>query len=161
MQKRMNIKMKNPFLSILFVLFVSASLEAGSWDSQFEEILGRYFEIHQALAQDSTDGVDAAARQIAEIAASVHAHDEQSGKLLNEIREAAQQMQGTELDHARHQFFELSKPLLVYFNQSYAGKTAANRFYCSMENKAWMQTGEKAQNPYYGSSMIGCGEPVK
>jgi hypothetical protein len=35
-----------------------------------------------------------------------------------------------------------------------------NVAYCSMTPGSWLQTGDEIRNPYYGASMLKCGEIV-
>jgi len=151
--------MKKIFYFCLVFVFTGL-VWAGSADQKAESILDQYFLIHASLAKDSTQGGDNAAQKIAKLASAEAVTDPQVQKLLLQVEKAAKQIQGKDLKETRDQFFELSKPLLVYLNQFYSGKKDFYRVFCSMANKAWIQPHKEVRNPYYGSSMLTCGDLI-
>lgn len=151
--------MKEIFYLCLIMLFAGTAW-ADSADPQVENILDQYFRIHASLAKDTTQGVDDAAQKIGQLASTAGVVDPQVQKLLLQLQKAASQIQGKDLKLAREQFFELSKPLLVYLNQYYSGKRDFYRYYCDMAKKGWIQPFKEVRNPYYGSAMLTCGELI-
>ena len=147
-------------LFVCLVLVFAIPLWAESADQQVENILDQYFIIQSALAKDSTQGVDAAARIIVKLAAVSEDRDPQISKLLVQAKTAATRIQGKNLTQTRNQFFELSKPLLVYLNRFYSGERTFYRYFCSMAKKGWIQPNKETRNPYYGSSMSTCGDLI-
>ena len=142
----------------LFCLTISLGLASGG-DQKVDTILGHYFKIQAALAGDTTTGIDDAARSIVQVADSVEPGPEQQ-KLFAQMAEAARKLQGLDLEEARTEFFNLSKPLLAYLHQHYQGDQEYFRFYCDMAKKGWIQAENDLRNPYYGSSMLKCGELI-
>jgi hypothetical protein len=130
-------------------------------DTEFEKILDRYFEIQASLAGDSTEGIDAASRTIDRLAAGVNTNNPEIKGLAASLSKAAREIQGEELEAARLSFFEMSKPLLLYLNQFYKGEKEYFRYFCSMAKKGWIQSKEGVKNPYYGSSMLTCGQLIQ
>ena len=153
--------MKRVIPSLLVFFALAGLVIAGSADGQIDKILSQYAKIHSSLAKDSTEGVDAAAKSIQELASQLKSVDPASAKLGEDIARAAQSIQGEDLEQARLKFFELSKPLLVYLNTSYSGDATYYRYYCDMAKKGWVQSEKGIRNPYYGSSMLTCGELIK
>jgi hypothetical protein len=151
--------MKKIFYFCLILVFAGL-VWAGSKDQQVEGILDQYFVIQSSLAKDSTQGIDNAAKQIINLASTAGAADPQIQKLLTQVEKAAKQIQGKDLKQTREQFFELSKPLLVYLNQFYSGNKEYYRYFCSMAKKGWIQAHKGVHNPYLGSTMPTCGEPI-
>jgi hypothetical protein len=147
----------------VFIILMTAGLGwAGPVDDSIDIILKDYFKIQSALAQDSTDGVDAAAQSINETAESINAGDSEEVKaLVSEIRSAAREIQGKDLETTRSEFFNLSKPLLAYLNTYHSHKDAYYRYFCPMAKKGWVQEEEGTKNPYYGSSMLTCGQLIE
>jgi hypothetical protein len=143
-------------LTFMFAGFVYA----GSADKEVEGILDLYFVIQASLAKDSTQGLDLAAQRIDKIAAVKGTADPRVQKLLAQVEKAAKQIQGKDLKQTREQFFELSKPLLAYLHQFYSGKRQFYRYFCSMAKKGWIQPQKPVRNPYFGSSMLTCGNLI-
>lgn len=134
-------------------------------------------EIETILAKLSADWSPAAAGIRADMADDVRG-------LLPELSEAAAALsRATSLDAARDAFYELSKPL-VRWRKAADGSTAAKSTaagsteaqstaasstdaggwptvaYCSMARRSWLQPEGELGNPYYGQSMLRCGETV-
>ncbi|GAB4249543.1 MAG: hypothetical protein Kow00109_25600 [Acidobacteriota bacterium] len=143
------------------LVVLGASVWAGPADPAVDQILQEYFKIHKALASDSTQGIDPAAKRIQELATSAKAPAAEVQSLLAQIRAAAEKIQGKPLDQAREVFFELSRPLLVYLNSHHANKAAYYRYFCPMAKKGWIQAEKGTKNPYYGSSMLTCGQLIE
>ncbi|MGH9339118.1 MAG: DUF3347 domain-containing protein [Acidobacteriota bacterium] len=148
--------MKTTFYTFLILSF-TVTAWAGTADAEIEKILDQYFQIHAALAQDSTEGVDVAAREIISVASEAPATDSGVQKLFDDVKKAAQQIQGKNLDEARAAFFELSKPISAYLSNHYSGNKKYPVYFCSMSQKSWIQAEKGVRNPYYGSSMLTCG----
>lgn len=153
--------MKKSLTALIVFVGFATLVRAGAIDSEMEKILDQYFKIQAALAQDSTKGVDAAAGEIVAITAATRTSDQKTAQLLVEIKKTARQIQGKKLDQVRGQFDALSKPILQYFKDSYAGKKEHHGYYCSMEKKSWIQAEKEIRNPYFGSAMLKCGEPIR
>ena len=119
-------------------------------------LLDPYFRIQSALSDDTTDGVAADAAAIATSAATL-------GDAGTPIVLAAKELgKAADLNAARLAFSKLSDAVVTY---SESTKTSAGEgvttMFCPMANKQWMQKGEKVSNPYYGKSMLTCGEKKK
>jgi len=153
--------MTKTFGIALLILLVPGLCLAAPTDPQFEKILNYYFQIQATLASDSTDGIDAAGKTIDQLAVSVKTENSEIQGLAASVSAAAREIQGKDLEAARLRFFELSKPLLAYLHQFYQGEKDYFRYYCSMAKKGWIQAEKGTKNPYYGSSMLTCGELIQ
>lgn len=148
-------------LSCLMFAVLGTPAWAGPADSAIDRILQEYFKIHEALAADSTQGIDQAAQQIAKIAATAKPSGAEISDLFQQIQTAARKIQGQPLEQAREAFFDLSRPLLVYLNLHHSNKAGYYRYFCPMANKGWIQAEVGARNPYYGSAMPTCGQLIE
>jgi hypothetical protein len=122
-------------------------------------ILGAYERVHAALADDRADGVVEAAGEIAAQARAAGAPAEMKAA-YERLATTAAAMKGTEIVPLREQMMELSKALATVVNV--AGSNATALYYCSMVDAYWLQKGDDTaiRNPYYGKSMLNCGERV-
>ncbi|RPJ86767.1 MAG: DUF3347 domain-containing protein, partial [Acidobacteria bacterium] len=64
------------------------------------------------------------------------------------------------LEQAREQFFQLSKPIIAELKRNPSAQKSAFAYKCSMANKSWVQGQKEIRNPYYGKSMLKCGEAL-
>ena len=139
--------------------FLGVSI-AGPIDQTVEKVLVEYSVIQQGLSNDSVQGIDTAAQEIGALASETRTSDSDLQALIDDVQAASSKIQGQDLEAARDTFFELSKPLLVYLNKYYSGNNSYFRYFCGMAKKGWVQTEKGTRNPYYGSSMLTCGELI-
>lgn len=147
----------------------TAPAAAGSGTEQFDEamkpILASYLAIHERLAADSTQGVGAAAESIKDAASKLDAaavtgeHAAQYKDLPAGLqREAEAVGKAPDLDAAREAFKRLSELMARWAKVS--RPEGVNVMACSMAKASWLQKVGEARNPYYGKSMLDCGEVV-
>lgn len=139
--------------------------DTGMFDKGMLPILANYLKIQGALAADSTDGVHAAARSIATDAAKLDAesivggHGTHYKDLPTTLRGAADVLsEASTLEGARQAFKQLSQPMVTWATMS--KPAGVDVLFCAMANASWLQKHGEVRNPYYGSSMLTCGEVV-
>lgn len=120
-----------------------------------DAMLTEYLAIHDALASDRADGVAAAAAKIATLASGAKATPATKDAYAR-VAAAAGAMTGTQTGPLRDGLKELSKAMFA------AVGSAADLYYCPMIDGYWLQKKGDAvlRNPYYGKSMLRCGEKV-
>jgi Cu(I)/Ag(I) efflux system membrane fusion protein len=120
------------------------------------QVYGYYLLIHSALARDTLEGVAEAAATIAKLARS-------EPKLPASIAEQAEKIaQAKDLTAARAAFGPLSETLIAYRKTGAALVEQFYVLYCPMANNnhgaSWLQGTKTVRNPYYGASMLTCGQ---
>ena len=112
-----------------------------------------YLRVQTALAADKIDGLKADAGQIVRAAGSL-------GAQAKAIVDAARQLESAaDVTKARDAFGNLSDAIVAYLQAS--GSTPGSDVkvaFCPMAAKPWLQKGTAIRNPYYGKSMLECGE---
>lgn len=158
-------------LLLTSMLVASATFAADVESTAFDHITDRYEAVRLALTNDTTDGIAEQGKAIEAIlerlaaawspaAAGVRADsaDDVRG-LLPELTEAAAALSAaTSLDAARDAFYDLSKPLVRWRKAADGDKPVVA--YCPMAKRSWLQPEGDLGNPYYGQSMLRCGEVV-
>ncbi|UCC98647.1 MAG: efflux RND transporter periplasmic adaptor subunit [Phycisphaerales bacterium] len=142
----------------------------GAFREQLWSIVEKYLSIHQALAGDNKDRAVAAARAATEALSAVdmtllagQPHElwmKRSDKIneaLDLIEEAGQ------IEKTRQAFEQLSNELITVVKHfGVPENRSLNRFHCPMafNNKGadWLQGNADTLNPYFGASMLKCGE---
>jgi Cu(I)/Ag(I) efflux system membrane fusion protein len=116
-------------------------------------VVDPYLNIQTALAQDRMDEVRANAGNVATAATAL-------GAPAMKIDTAAVQLaSATELEDARQKFGVLSDAIVTYMDGLHlAPPDGVRKAYCPMAAKPWLQKGDTLANPYYGASMLTCGE---
>jgi membrane fusion protein, copper/silver efflux system len=135
-------------------------LEAGS-QSVVDRLLGQYFIIHRSLASDSISGVSTAIAEIARISRQASSTELETRAQMKAISEAAGRFSPADLKSARNGLGQLSDSLIAYLKVSGAKTNPPYQFFCSMVKKNWLQPDKLTRNPYYGPSMLKCGELVQ
>jgi Cu(I)/Ag(I) efflux system membrane fusion protein len=137
---------------------VVAVLLAGAVPALAEDIpapvLEPYIQIQTALAADSLSGAQTAAKTLSAQAAKL-------GPALKVVLVPADKLAAaTDIKIARAAFGELSNVMLGLAGDGTGGK-GVRVAYCPMVKKSWLQKDGEIANPYYGSSMLRCGEFTK
>ncbi len=109
------------------------------------EVVQGYLQIQEALANDTLLGVKESAKKIAEA--------EKTSKIG---KEAAKLSASKDISDARKTFKGLSEAVIADTNKSSRG--TAKVAFCPMADAKWLQKGNELRNPYYGASMLECGE---
>lgn len=148
--------MKLMIRAALFVMFVVASSGVVRAGDALLTMLDPYFRIQSALSDDKTDGVKVDATAIAVAAKALGEPGAPIAKAADVLANAA------DLAAARAAFGELSDAVIA-FSESTKAQTGdgVTAMYCPMVKKQWLQKGSNVSNPYYGKSMLTCGEKKK
>lgn len=136
-----------------------------AFDAGMRPVLESYLTVQEALAADSMDGVAAAGRAMVAAAAELDTsgvdgeHAEHYADLPTKIAAASNELATSEtLESAREALRNLSRPMTVWASMSTPG--GIDVVFCSMAKASWVQRSGEVRNPYYGSSMLRCGELV-
>jgi Cu(I)/Ag(I) efflux system membrane fusion protein len=133
---------------------------------QLNFVIISYYSIHKALTEDNFDVIAGRSKlflqQMSKMDMSLlkgKAHVKWM-ELENEMRDGAEKiLQSKDIKKVREIFKKLSDTLIKtinYFGISGKGKT--NIFFCPMVGAYWLQESDSTLNPYYGQSMLTCGE---
>jgi hypothetical protein len=115
-------------------------------------IVDPYLKISSALAKDSVEGVRSNAGELATAATALGA------PAMKIDTSAVQLASATEIDDARTKFGALSDALVAYVDGLKLTLPEGVRVAsCPMKQQPWLQQGAGIENPYFGSSMLGCG----
>ena len=112
-----------------------------------------YLQVQAALASDKFEPVAMNAKAIGAVAATL-------GKDAEVLASTAKTLEAAkDIAAARTAFGNVSAALVAYAEKTKSDLGADVRVaYCPMVNKPWLQQGDTLANPYYGSSMLTCGE---
>ncbi|MBX9767425.1 MAG: hypothetical protein K2X47_09155 [Bdellovibrionales bacterium] len=116
---------------------------------EVSEVLLYYIKIQEKLASDSIGGIKSEAIAI-----------QQAAKKLNpEISRTSEKLAGAKnIQEAREIFKELSGSVVPLVNGSRT--TEFEVVSCSMAKAKWVQRKGDIKNPYYGKSMLSCGDRI-
>ncbi len=153
--------------ALALLIPAAASAQSVTLDDAMKPLLVPYFKIHAALAGDTEEGVKAAAKELAKMAGKIKAeakkvkgkHADHYKGLPDKIQQAAKRVAAArDLKARREAFKKLSQPLAMWVTMS--KPAGVNVVFCSMAKGSWLQKDKTIANPYYGASMLRCGEIV-
>ena len=158
--------MKRLITLIISALMLISMLSADEmFDSKMNEIAVKYLSIQEMLAADKTDAVAMNAAEIVKLSKDLNVskvpeeHKMHFVNLPEKIGINAQKLsEAKNIKAMRAVFTELSKPMAMW--ASMIMPAGINVAYCSMAPGSWLQKGETIMNPFYGDSMLHCGEIV-
>lgn len=153
--------MKANLLFTILAVSITVLGLAGTQAQETDQLLGQYFSIQKSLASDSVNGVATSAAEIAKISRQATATETQGKTQLIALSDVAAKFNAADLKSARNGFGDLSDKLIAYLKASGAKTNPPHQFYCSMVKKNWLQPDKTTRNPYYGKSMLTCGELVQ
>lgn len=139
--------------------------EGQSFADLMQAIQAQYATIHEALAADTLDGVDAASSGLGKLAGSLGqasdlgAQAEPLRKLPAELAAAAAMLPAAkDLAGTRAAFHQLSDAMVRWSRAARPG--GVRILYCPMVKASWLEAGGAIRNPYYGKAMLECGKDV-
>jgi len=135
-------------------------------------VLAVYFRIHHALSRDNAKVAGEESANLLEALEAVDmallAHEAHMAwmKALQALKKTGEAMGKTQnIVELREQFHILSDTLAVVVKRFGSGGTqAVLQYHCPMafneRGALWLQSKEGVENPYFGSTMFGCGEQI-
>jgi hypothetical protein len=144
--------MKSMFAFLLLGTTLGFAAQVQASDAT-KAIVAAYLDIHAALSSDKVDGVKPAADAIARQAARMGAPGDAIQKAAKAVGSAA------DLEAARSAFGPLSDAVIAAAKaDGWKDLPSLKLGYCPMVKQSWIQKEGKVSNPYYGSTMLTCGE---
>lgn len=138
-------------------LLLAAPLRAHEAKEVAPEFLGDYLKMQTALAADSAVGVAETAAVIVKAAGS-YANHSADKPAYDALAAAAAKVDGKDLATLREQFKSFSIAMDTFLRG--AGAKGWQLFYCPMAEGYWIQSDAEVRNPYFGKSMLRCGDVV-
>jgi hypothetical protein len=142
-------------LGLVGAVLLSSGVRASE---SLKTIVQSYVAIQEHLAADKLQETKAPARAIATDAA-------QLGAAGSDIVKAANTLHGaSDLNAAREAFGTLTDAVMTLgAAEGWKDVGDVRLAFCPMVKRSWLQKEKQIRNPYYGSSMLTCGEfkPLK
>lgn len=147
------------FVVAAFVLGLAGCESVAAEPKPGDALVQPYLAIATHLAADELDGVAAASEQLRTAAGSLH------GKPgIDHIVAAVDGVASTDITAARRAFKPLSDGMIEYMRATPATQAGRTIVHCPMafanQGALWVQADGKVANPYYGASMLRCGDKV-
>ena len=136
-------------------------------DSQTGRIVNDYLELKDALVADNTEDAAKAGEGLVtafegfDISEYEEGQQQELTEIIEDAKEHAEHITMSDMAHQREHFEILSIDLVDLLEITGSPRTLYQQF-CPMynENKGgiWLSASEEIRNPYFGQSMLTCGE---
>ena len=155
--------------SLLVAVFAALSLQAVAQISNLQSLFNSYYSIKNALIKDDAEAASKSAgtfvNEVQNFTMKPLSSAEQTAfiSVKEKLRYNAQHISEVKkLDHQREHFSALSDDMYKLAQATSSSLlNAVYLDYCPMKNQYWLSDDKKIQNPYYGSSMLTCGNVEK
>jgi len=150
--------MKKYIFTIALSLFAIISISAQSKkDAQVSKLYQNYIAIKSALASDDADKTSKAATEFIKTASSIDYKVVSEGNLNTLKKDATAISDARTITAQRETFFNLSDNMIALTKEFKLSDNPIYVQYCPMADGSWLSDEKKIVNPYYGSSMLSCG----
>lgn len=150
--------MKKYIITAAFSLFSVISVAAQSKkDAQVSKLYQNYIAIKSALASDDADKTSKAATEFIKTASAVDYKIISEGNLTTLKKEATLISDARNITAQRETFFNLSDHMIALTKEFKLSEKPVYIQYCPMADGSWLSSEKQIANPYYGKSMLTCG----
>ncbi|MCS3528880.1 DUF3347 domain-containing protein [Chryseobacterium sp. JUb7] len=150
--------MKKYIITAVFSVFSIISLSAQSKkDAQVTKLYQNYIAIKSALASDDADKTSKAATEFIKTASAIDVKSVSEGNLNILRKDATAISEARSINAQRETFYNLSDNMIALTKEFKLSENPIYVQYCPMADGNWLSDESKIVNPYYGKSMLSCG----
>ncbi|WP_294228997.1 DUF3347 domain-containing protein [uncultured Chryseobacterium sp.] len=150
--------MKKYIITAVFSLFSILSISAQSKkDAQVSKLYQNYIAIKSALASDNADITSKAATEFIKTASAIDYKKVSEGNLDALRKDATAISEARSINIQRETFMNLSENMISLAKEFKLSENPVYVQYCPMADGSWLSDESKIANPYYGKSMLTCG----
>lgn len=150
--------MKKYIITAIFSLFSILSISAQSKkDAQISKLYQNYIAIKSALASDDADKTSKAASEFIRTASAIDYKKVSEGNLNILRKDATAISEARSITTQRETFMNLSDNMIALAKEYKLSESPVYVQYCPMADGSWLSDESKIANPYYGKSMLTCG----
>ncbi len=150
--------MKKHIITAVFSLFSVISIAAQSKkDVQVTKLYQNYIAIKSALASDDADKTSKAATEFIKTASAIDVKQVSEGNLNILRKDATAISEARTINTQRETFMNLSDNMIALAKEFKVSENPVYVQYCPIADGSWLSDESKIVNPYYGKSMLSCG----
>ncbi|WP_295223062.1 DUF3347 domain-containing protein [uncultured Chryseobacterium sp.] len=150
--------MKKYIITAVFSLFSIISISAQSKkDAQISKLYQNYIAIKSALASDDADKTSKSASEFIRTASAIDYKKVSEGNLNILRKDATAISEARSITTQRETFMNLSDNMIALAKEYKLSESPVYVQYCPMADGSWLSDESKIANPYYGKSMLTCG----
>lgn len=146
------------YIALLFSVIMVVVLQSQSkQNTQLTKLYQNYIQLKSSLASDDRKKTSMAAGEFLKTASTVHAKSIDD-KTLNSLKSDAKIIeQAKNIETQRKAFFTMSDIMIGLAKENKMSDQTIFVQYCPMAKGSWLSNEKQIVNPYYGKSMVSCG----
>ncbi|MCU7613725.1 DUF3347 domain-containing protein [Chryseobacterium sp. GMJ5] len=146
------------YIALLFSVIMVVVLQSQSkQNTQLTKLYQNYIQLKSSLASDDRKKTSMAAGEFLKTASTVHVKSIDD-KTLNSLKSDAKIIeQAKNIETQRKAFFTMSDIMIGLAKENKMSDQTIFVQYCPMAKGSWLSNEKQIVNPYYGKSMVSCG----
>ena len=136
----------------------NATVIDGSSQRQLSQLLSSYYNIKNALVTGDANSAASNADLFLKTANTIDFKVMSEGNVQILSKDAGKISSTKDLKKQREYFVDLSSNIATVAKTLKLGNQPIYLQFCPMKKAAWLSSDKQIRNPYYGSSMLTCGE---
>jgi hypothetical protein len=136
----------------------NATVIDGSSQRQLSQLLSLYYNIKNALVTGDANSAASNADLFLKTANTIDFKVMSEGNVQILSKDAGKISSTKDLKKQREYFVDLSSNIATVAKTLKLGNQPIYLQFCPMKKAAWLSSDKQIRNPYYGSSMLTCGE---
>ena len=151
--------MKKFFLLFAIAIIGIKSLAQDSQQqNQLSQLLIQYYNIKDALVLGNNSNASVSAEQFIKTLNSIDYKIVSEGNINALLKDATSISEAKDIKKQRDRFANLSNNMAVLAKSVKLSFEPIYEVYCPMKKANWLSSSKEIKNPYYGSSMLSCGQ---
>ncbi|MEO5999126.1 MAG: DUF3347 domain-containing protein [Chitinophagaceae bacterium] len=126
--------------------------------AQVRQLLSLYYDIKDALVAGNPNTASLKAETFVKAANDIGSRPISGGNFKSLIEQAGMISQTKDLKKQREYFSNFSNSMVSLARAVKLSDKPIYQAYCPMKKASWLSSEKTIKNPYYGSSMLTCGE---
>ena len=148
-------------VATVFPQFSFAQDSTINTQSQLPQLLNSYYGIKDALVAGNSTRAAASAQAFVKAANGIDYKVISEGNIHALLKDGGAISETTDLKKQRELFARLSINMITLAKAVQLGAQPAYETYCPMKKASWLSDSKTIKNPYYGSTMLSCGNVVE
>lgn len=125
------------------------------------QLLAHYYGIKDALAVDNAADASAHAKEFIKAANGIDYKIISEGNINALLKDAGTIADSKDIKKQREVFANLSANMITVAKTVSLSPVPVYEQYCPMKKASWLSSEKEIKNPYYGKTMLTCGEVVE
>jgi hypothetical protein len=135
-------------------------LRVSSEQTQLAQLLSLYYNIKDALVAGNSKLASAKSEEFIKFTNGIDYKIISEGNINTLIKDAGKISVVNEISKQRENFANLSRNMIAVAKAIKLTEKPIYQVYCPMKKTYWLSSEKEIKNPYYGSSMLTCGQVV-